>query len=73
MIIMHFIVNETNNTQVFQGQHLTEHHYKEKKKKKKTSYKTSKRIFSKCSNRIKDRMQILIFIKVVLAKIFQQF
>lgn len=32
MIIMHFIVNETNNTQVFQGQHLTEHHYKEKKK-----------------------------------------
>lgn len=35
MIIMHFIVNETNNTQVFQGQHLTEHHYKEKKKKKK--------------------------------------
>lgn len=35
MIIMHFIVNETNNTQVFQGQHLTEHHYKEKKKKEK--------------------------------------
>lgn len=32
MIIMHFIVNETNDTQVFQGQHLTERHYKEKKK-----------------------------------------
>lgn len=41
-------------------------------RKKKTSYKTSKpkKIISKCSNRIKDKMQLLIFIKVVLAKIF---
>lgn len=31
MIIMHFIGNETNNTQVLQGQHGTYHHYKERK------------------------------------------
>lgn len=65
MIIMHFIVNETNDTQVFQGQHLTEHHYKEKK----ASYKKNKQIFSKLGIRQNANI-IILFIKMVLAKIF---
>lgn len=40
MIIMHFIVNETNKTQVFQCHHLTEQRYK--KKEKIIPYKTAK-------------------------------
>lgn len=55
MIIMHFIVNETNDTQVFQGQHLTEHHYKEKK----SFIQKNKQIFSKLE--VKQNANIVIF------------
>lgn len=41
-------------------------------KKEKNPYKTSKLILSNAQNWIKDRMQILICIKVVLAKSSQQ-
>lgn len=69
MIIMHFIVNETNNTQVFQCQHLTEQRYK--KKEKIIPYKMPKALIItlRCSNcNSKTECKYSPGIKVVLAK-----
>lgn len=58
LIIMHFIVNETNNSQVFQCQHLTEQRYK---KEKIIPYKTPKSLIITLlmiKTQFKDRMQI---------------
>lgn len=73
MIIMHFIVNETNNTQVFQCQHLTEQRYK--KKEKIIPYKTAKSLIItlRCSKRnSKTECKYSPGIKVVLAKSSRQ-
>lgn len=69
MIIMHFIVNETNNTQVFQCQHLTEQRYK--KKEKRIPYKTPKLLIItlRCSKRnSKTKCKYSSGNKVLLAK-----
>lgn len=69
MITMHFIVNETNNTQVFQCRHLTEQRYK--KKEKIIPYKTPELLIRtlRCSKRnSKTKCKYSSGIKIVLAK-----